>query len=1014
VTYRRALVGRWSRRDRLAVFVVAAIVALLVGSALVVLTAGAETTRLAADINASGSATLYDDPAAARANARSGDVVAPLARVTVRDRRVTLVGLPPDAEDVSGFEAATPPDGRVLGLPGATDEAVESGTRVTIVGDAETVTRTARSRRDTGSIPPWWSLVSVETVETVGPTGAVVVSPGETTVEELRGLPPDDAPLVSVFAFFVAGTDQLVGGLGALTLGTAVFVVVVVFNVTRMTVRDRLRTLAVLRATGLPARRLLALFGVRSGMLAGVAVLVGAAAGVVLTNAAVNAAVFLGVPTTLSLRVTPAVLAVLAPALLVVWLVGVLAGIAATLPSVRVPPATLDRRARRGPVQHRPDRRLFSRLRPDLLPVNAVVPTAATLTVFVGVALVATTTAGVVAPLEGDSTGTVLQDGADHPWASRVEADYPRALRAEGIPASGEVYVFSVVDGRPFFTRGANYSAFANVSDAELTAGRPPDGPGEAVVGRDLAEASDIGIGDRLLLGGSDRSAFARVRVVGRYRAPGVFDDQLVVPLRTARHLSHVRAGDVNVVRFASVPGSDNPADGTPTPASARTGFAVTDLSVPAQLRASETLTVGVVVTNPGQAPVTRTLTVTAGSTSASREVSVDPGQRRTVEVSLCTLDPGTYTVGTGNLSRQVTVVEGRPLTLSPLPDRGPPNAMLRVRATDSSGEAVPNATVTTGEASAETGPDGYATVRLPGPGEAAVSAVTPGYAPTTATVRVVEGVDRLPAGRITVTPSRTSLVDPPSVTVTVSNPWNRTLTRTVEVGRERWTVTLAPGERVERTTTLPRTGTGTQRVHATADGAVFARTTYEVTGDERVVSALATGGYRVASSGLGQAASNALGNLRVLLGTLVGLAALTTVAATTAAFARTVYARRRTVGVYRATGATPRQVFAMVFADAARIALVATVIALIAGFAVTWALARAGVLSAFGVALVPAVSPVALLATGAVALALALLGAAVATAGLVRAAPGTLFVDAAGPPDSRGTPDLEGGTGDG
>jgi len=1007
VTYRRALVGRWSRRDRLAVLVVATIVALLVGSALVVLTAGGETTRLAADINASGTVTLYDDPDTARAAAGPETLVAPLARVTVRDRPVTVLGVPADAGNGSGFEAPIPPDHAVLGLSTATDDAVQSGARVAVEGRAGTVTRTARPLGDSGTVPPWWGVASVETVEEMGPTGAVVVRPGETAVRDLRGPPPNDAPLVGVFAFFVAGTDQLVGSLGALTLGTAVLVVVVVFSVTRMTVRDRLGTLAVLRATGLSGRGLLVLFGVRSGLLAGVAVLVGAAAGVVLTNAAVNAAVFLGVPTTLSLRVTPAVFGILAPALLAVWAVGVLAGLVATLPAVRESPAALDRRARRGPVGRDASDGVVSHLRPDLLPANAMVPTTATLAVFVGVVLVATTAVGAVAPLEADSEGTVLQDGAPHPWASRVEADYPRALRAEGIPASGEVYVFSVVDGRPFFTRGANFSAFASVSDARLTAGRAPEAPTEAVVGRDLARSSSIDVGDRLLLGGSDRAAFARVRIVGRYRAAGVLDDQVVVPLRTARHLSRVRPGDVNVVRFTTTDATGTPGgpDGTPTPGQSGDGVAVTDLSVPAQHPASESLSVIVDLTNRDSSATTRTVRVTAGPASATRSVSLGPGQRESVAVTLGPLSPGTYTVRAGDLSRQVTVVDGRPLALSPLPDRGPPNATLRVRVTASSGRPVANATVTAGDRTVETDANGVARVRLPGPGDATVAASAPDYASTSGTVRVVEGARRVPAGRLAVSPARTTLVDPPTATLSAVNPWNRSVGWDLALGRDRWTVTLAPGERVERSTTLPRTGTGTQRVRATADGVAFARASYEVTGDERVLSALATGGYRVADSGLGQAASNALGNLRVLLGTLVGLAALATVAATTAAFARTVSARRRAIGVYRATGATPGQVFAAVLVDAVRIATPATILALVLGFAGTWALARAGVLSAFGVALVPVVSPVGLLGAGLVALALAVLGATVATLGLVSAEPATLFDDAPGVSDrGRGT----------
>ena len=154
MTYRRALVGRWSRRDRLAVLVVATIVALLVGSALVVLTAGGETTRLAADINASGTVTLYDDPDTARAAAGPETLVAPLARVTVRDRPVTVLGVPADAGNGSGFEAPIPPDHAVLGLSTATDDAVLNDAAQTAARERGILVNRAdeHGERDPGSV----------------------------------------------------------------------------------------------------------------------------------------------------------------------------------------------------------------------------------------------------------------------------------------------------------------------------------------------------------------------------------------------------------------------------------------------------------------------------------------------------------------------------------------------------------------------------------------------------------------------------------------------------------------------------------------------------------------------------------------------------------------------------------------------------------------------------------------------------------------------------------------------
>ena len=81
MTYRRALITSWSRRDRLAVLVVAVTVGFLVGTALVVVAGGAQTAALAADFDTAGAAVYVDDPGAAEIDTESGALVLPLAVV---------------------------------------------------------------------------------------------------------------------------------------------------------------------------------------------------------------------------------------------------------------------------------------------------------------------------------------------------------------------------------------------------------------------------------------------------------------------------------------------------------------------------------------------------------------------------------------------------------------------------------------------------------------------------------------------------------------------------------------------------------------------------------------------------------------------------------------------------------------------------------------------------------------------------------------------------------------------
>lgn len=60
MNYFRVLAGRWSRRDCLAVLVVALVTALLVGTALLIITAGDQTVQLASNYESNVTITYYD------------------------------------------------------------------------------------------------------------------------------------------------------------------------------------------------------------------------------------------------------------------------------------------------------------------------------------------------------------------------------------------------------------------------------------------------------------------------------------------------------------------------------------------------------------------------------------------------------------------------------------------------------------------------------------------------------------------------------------------------------------------------------------------------------------------------------------------------------------------------------------------------------------------------------------------------------------------------------------------
>lgn len=981
VSYRAALVRRWSRRDVLAVLVVAASVAFLTGAGLVGTAATAELAGVAAEFEPPAAATVHDDVRTARQAAGRDDLVLPLARAEVGGEDVTVVGVPAGAESfANGSELtlpASPTSGEVRGPDSANSEVRLEGTDRTV--------STAVTARDAGdALPERWYVTTPSTVESLGPTGALVLSPGD-----------GPTPLVGVLAFFLRGSRQVLRALGLATVGAGVLLGVTVFATTRMTVRDRIRTVRVARATGATPRSLLALFAGRAGLLTAVGVAGGYALGVIAPNAAVNAAVFLGQPTSLSLRVTPALVRVLGPAYLALVAVGTAGGALAALPAVRRDPASLD-----GRPGIRGERELFpGLLQTELLDWRAVVPTGATLGVFLVLAVLVASTAAVVAPLAGGDGATISEPDAVHPFASSVPERYATELRVGGTRASPEILALGVTGGDPYVARGANFSAFAAVTDAEVAEGRVPQRPGEAVVGVDLARTLDLEVGDGVLVGGSTHPAVDRLTVVGTYRAPEPYDDQLVVPLSTARALAGTAPGQVQFVRTDEVPASPGDAE-----------VVLVDVSAPSTVPAGGTVAVEVTVLNPTTG--NRTTTVSAAFASAANETTVElaPDERQTVGLLFQAGEPGTETVVVDGRERTVTVVDPEALRITGLPAVAPPHSEPRIRVVRADGTAVEGATVRVDGRTVVTDGDGVARLPLGEPGEYEVVA-TEGDRTANVSVTVDSDAERSVDASVSISPERPTPATRPTVAVTLSNPWNRSLSVPVTVSGPGETaergVDLGPGQQATVELTLPRRPAGEYDVRVDADGATLATTTYEVSGDPRLGAALATSGRRGPSTGIGEALSIVLGNLELVVAIVLGLAGLMTVGGTTAGFASAVHARRRTLGVHRATGATPRQVLALVLRDAARIALVATALGLALAAGALAVLDATGLLVVYGVRVLSTVDPLVVAGSLAAAFALAMLGATLAAVGVLRTEPGALLSDDGGT-DARGGPTRE------
>lgn len=1003
VGYARLLLTRWSRRDRLAVVLVALTAVFLVGASLMLVATTETIDRQIAAFDADATVEYHTDDR--DPDVPSEALVLPVAEVTIDDTSTTVVGVPPAAAGpVEGGSLpwlsparlpVPPPEGTVLGP-------VENTTTRRLTGDRATLDATVRPTRTRSILPPTWYVANVSAVDRFGRSATIVVRPDagrDTTV------PAEGVTLLSAVAYLLGGARGLVAALWLVTAGSGLLVAVTLYSVTRTTVRDRRRTVFVARATGARPRRVVVLLAARTGVIAAVGVLAGALAGVGVARLAIELARRLGVTTTLSAQVTGAAVGVLAPALASLVVVGVLAGALAAWAAVGVAPATLTDASTGRRHLGSPDGPVGKHTTLRVLDWRALAPTTGALTVFATVVLLTVGVAGALGPLVAPAGGTVVETGAPHPLASQVDRDTVSVLRAQGIPASPEIYVPQVRDGDPYLVRGAEFEAYANLTNATLVRGRPPDGPREAVVGVDLATTIGVGVGDSLTLGGGTRPGVDRVRVVGAYRAPGFHDDQLVVPLTTATHLTPLDRGTVNVVRVRGLKPLDDPSNGGDTDededgngdstatAPGNRSVVVTGLSVPERATVEEGVTVAATVRNYGTDRFRYNATVSAGDVSRTVPLAVPPGAERTATVTLPLDDPGTYTVVVGVFTETVTIVDGSGLRLGALPRRAPPNATFLASVTEN-GEPT-DAVVGVGNRTARTNASGVAELRFPArPDEYTVSVRAGDRVGPTRSVTVSSGAARRLVFDLDVRPSSVTPGTRPRATVRATNPWPRPVERVVTVTdgavtRTR-TVTVPPGGRSTAGVRLPAPReNGTRTVTARVDGIDRARATYRVTSDARAVAAVARSGGYDDGSALGRGIEGLVGNLEVLQATLVALATLMVLGGTVAGFAQAVAARRRAIGVYRVTGATPTRLLLHATVDAARVGVVAAVFALSVSVGGLLVLDAVDALTFFGVRL-RAIPPWPhLLAVAAGGTGLAVVSGVVATAGSVLGPPG-------------------------
>ncbi|MFH5844818.1 FtsX-like permease family protein [Haladaptatus sp. CMAA 1909] len=766
----------------------------------------------------------------------------------------------------------------------------------------------------------------------------------------------------SLYNYFIAGMGGVVNLLGLATIGGGILVLVVVYNVTRMSVRDRLDAIEVIRATGGTPRSLLVLFSARSGLLTGVGIILGYIIGVILTKAVVKGAIAAGLRITISPSVTPAVLRVLLPGFACLLCAGISAGALAVRPATSTPPSHLQqtyRQNRKTTETHwsKVVGRLPSIVEPTVLRWRAAIPAASVLTIFVLIVLLVGSLAGVLAPLATTSGGTITEPGAPYPMASRIDAGYADLLRQQGMEASPEIIIVQLQDGQPYLTRGANWSSFSAVSNTTLVKGHTPQTKYDAVIGRDLAQTLNVDVGDNLTLGGASSPAITRVRITGMYTAEGIEDDQLIVPLPTAHDLS-TEPGTVHFIR------TSGGAKRLSRSESNTEDVIVTSVSAPNAVIHGKQLAIRISVRNLRSEERTRRVTARIGPVSESRMVTLSGGERRTVTIKIPASSLGNETLRVGSYTQSIGVYRHAPLRVPKLPSQVPPGETMVVPVRTINGGNVSGATVHIGNQTSRTNEGGIAVIHLPSEEGTYDLTVRKGNRTNTSTMHVTSGATRSLIGAVRVSPDNVSASSQPTMKLVVFNPWQTSTTRTLSLvtptGTREKRVSLGPYESAVTTTELggttksgsDRLVSGEYSVRLLSRGETIATDSFTVHGDDQAFSTIARNTHYASGSGLGQAVRGVFGNFNLLLLVMVVLAGLTAVGGTTATFAQAVHARRRAVGVYRATGATRAQLIRLLLADACRLSIPAIIVALAAALATIRLLAVTGLFTVFGIRL--------------------------------------------------------------
>lgn len=594
--------------------------------------------------------------------------------------------------------------------------------------------------------------------------------------------------------------------------------------------------------------------------------------------------------------------------------------------------------------------------------------------------LIFTSTASILAGLQsapssfaaGDSV-VISESSAPTIFSSQVDMDIISALDSWSHPVnlSPEVFAFSSWDGKSFVLRGVDLDRFNSTGPAftrfEVLGDQSPKDESNAIIGARLLERLRITLPFTLSLVGSYSDRLDFVRIVGSFETHTSLDDELLVSLEVARHLSGMPADKASIIRASTIYQKELRELLSP----GRARFVLYDLWQSKSIVAlNDSIQVTVGLRNWGRATGNVTVTFSdidgvrdradvflegLASTTLRRDFSFDqPSDDQRIQVSLS----GDFSLDLYAFFRVVEpflVVSARSVAVL--------GSEIEVKVTDFRGEPVPNATVRFQAESSFTDSSGRTAVNATQAGSSELTASYAGYAQGSVVVQVLDPASVVQAflprvSSLRVSPSSILQSEDAKGTVVVVNEGNLSgifETNVYVDGRPYKTlnVSLGPLESVIETVYLTGQPVGGHVVQVGSYAESFYVTPWYADNSGLVRLILRYGGSTSVSSAgsipIYQAAKISEGNVAVTLFSVGAISALLAGLAITAVFSKEVRESRRRLGVLKTIGAPREAIRRIVFHQALEAGLGGAAVGVALGIILVDRLSSSGTFMLFG-----------------------------------------------------------------